>query len=339
MKTRFNRLQQGFSLIELLVGIAVSLVLIAIASSIFVGGVKSSRTQEERSKQTETAQLVLEILGRDIRNAGTFPAINPSKPGGASNNLERASVEGFYRSGFPNNIVNPGFPAFNTAVYGCADAKYDRATGQCLGAGDNPNSDTLVINYFSDDSFPQGPNTFPGPGSGTRADCLNGSVDNLLHNQGGSIVLVTNIYSLGPVQTYEGAQGPVSTRSFGCLTLTNPLQQPFFRGVEQMRFRFGLIDATSGQSARKFLTIPQMNAEPLLFIGNGNKTSWQRVVSIEVCIQTRSLENNAREAPSAATVVDCDGNSITGATANQPRPIVAITREVFNIRSTAGTTL
>ncbi len=340
MKSPFTQLQRGFSLIELMVGIAVSLVLMAIASSIFVGGVRSSRAQEERSKQNETAQLVLEILGRDIRNAGTFPAMNPGRPG---DNQFIVSIEGFPKTGFPGNVVNAGFPAFNSGVYACADAKYDRTTGQCLSAGDNPNSDTLVINYFSDDTFPQTPDSFPGPGSGTRNDCLNQSVDGLTHNQAAdanfSPVLVTNIYSLGPTQTYEGAQGTVSTRSFGCLTLTNPLQQPFFRGVEQLRFRFGLIDATSGQSARRFYTITEMNALPLLLIGDKNRTAWERVVSVEACIQTRSLENNARETPSTTTLKDCDGNDITGATANQPRPIVAITREVFNIRSTAGATL
>jgi type IV pilus assembly protein PilW len=252
-------------------------------------------------------------------------------------------VEGFAKSGFPGNVVNPGFPAFNSGVYACASAKYDRATGQCLGPSDNPNSDTLIINYFSDDSFPQDADTFPGPGSGTRGNCLNGNSDNLIHNQKArdnrSAILVTNIYSLGPIQSYEGAQGTVSTRSFGCLTLTNPLQQPFFRGVEQLRFRFGLFDAASGQAPRRFYTITEMNALPLLLIGTANKTAWDRVVAIEVCVQTRSLENNAREAPSATTIKDCDGNNITGATANQPRPIIAITREVFNVRSTAGATL
>jgi type IV pilus assembly protein PilW len=342
MKTPFTQAQRGFSLIELMVGIAVSLVLIAIASSVFVGGVRSSRVQEERSKQTETAQLVLEILGKNIRSAGTFPALNPGLPNNIDPNIKIVStVEGFTKKGYPGNTVGLGFPAFNTGIYACADAKYDRATGQCLGAGDNPNSDTLIINYFSDDTFPQTDGSFPGPGSGTRNDCLNQSVDALPHNQVAAVneipVLVTNIYSLGPVQSYDGTQAAVSSRSFGCLTLGNALQQPFFRGVEQMRFRFGLFDALSGSAPRRFYTITEMNALPLLL--PGNLTAWQRVVAVEVCIQTRSLENNAREGASASTFKDCDGNSVTANSANQARSIGVINREVFNVRSTAGATL
>jgi type IV pilus assembly protein PilW len=335
--------QKGFSLIELLVGIAVSLVLIAIASSIFVGGVRSSRAQEERSKQTETAQLVMELLGRNIRQAGFFPAVNPGQESDAK---EIQSQVGFIKQGFPPNIVNLAFPAFNNSFYACADARYDRATGQCLSAGNTPNSDTLIVNYFSDDSFPQTANSFPGPGSGTRFDCLGSSVDGLAHNSTASgnfsPVLVTNIYSLGVTRTYEVSAGKsVTTRSFGCTSLVNAANhQPFFEGVEQIRYRFGLIETGTFQAPIRYYTVAEMNALPLATVnGNPNMSSWSRIVSIEVCLQTRSFEANAREAASATTTLDCDGNAITGATANQPRPIVAINREIFNVRNSAGVTL
>jgi type IV pilus assembly protein PilW len=336
--------QKGFSLIELLVGIAVSLVLIAIASSIFVGGVRSSRVQEERSRQTETAQLVMELLGRNIRQAGFFPATNPGQEGSDANAI--VSKVGVIKQGFPPNIVNLAFPAFNNSFYACADARYDRATGQCLTAGNNPNSDTLIVNYFSDDSFPQTANTFPGPGSGTRFDCLGSSVDGLAHNSTAaanfSPVLVTNIYSLGATQTYDVSAGKsVTTRSFGCTSLVNVANhQPFFEGVEQIRYRFGLIETGTFQAPIRYYTVAEMNALPLATVnGNPNMSSWSRIVSIEVCLQTRSFEANAREAASATTTLDCDGNAITGATANQPRPIVAINREIFNVRNSAGVTL
>jgi type IV pilus assembly protein PilW len=342
MKTRSPQNNRGFSLIELMVGIAVSLVLIAIASSIFVGGVRSSRVQEEKSKQVETAQLVLDILGRDIRNAGFYPMSNPGK---STDNPILQSTVGYPRSGFPKNIVNLANPAFDNAIFACANAKYDRNTGQCLGSSDNPGSDTLLINSFSDDSFAQTANSYPGVGSGTRMNCLNQSADTQAHNQTASNntspIMVTNIYHLGVTQSYQSNLGTVTTRSFGCWPLgPQPAWQPFFLGVEQLRFRFGLIDAASAalQTPRRFYTTTEMNALPLTLINGANMTAWRRVVAIEVCVQTRSLENNARAAPNSAAPKDCDGNTITF-NADQPRPIVAVTREVFNLRNAAGVTL
>jgi type IV pilus assembly protein PilW len=376
MKNSFHPPQRGFSLIELLVGVAVSLVLMAIASSIFVGSVRSNRVQEERSKQNETAQLVIELLARDLKNAGTYPAANPeigqggAKPPSAFSSAPQGNyngiAEGKIMMEMPN-IVNPAWPAFDTGIYACSKAGFDRTTGQCLTAGASTAPDTLIINYFSDDTFPQTAGSFPGPGSGTRVNCLNQSVDGLTHNQarvtGGDStsaspsktviapVMVTNIYGLGAAQTYEGNAGSITTRSFGCHPLGQTLFQPFFQGVEQMRLRFGLYDAstlmqnptTSIQATTKvtparFYTVEEMNALIPVLINGETLTPWKRVVAVEVCIVTRSLEYNAREAQANTVINDCDGQPIQ-AIANQPRPIIAVTRQVFTTRNAVKATL
>jgi type IV pilus assembly protein PilW len=361
MKKLTYRRQRGFSLIELFVGIAVSLVLMAIASSIFVGSVRSSRVQEERSKQTETAQLVMDLIARDLRIAGTYPALNPERGQGAGGT--DGIAEGYVQKGFLN-IVNPVWPAFDTGIFACSKAGFDRNTGQCLAAGGSTAPDTLIINYFSDDTFPQTAGSFPGPGSGTRVNCLNQSVDGQLYNTGRvtggnntsaspsrtviAPVSVNNIYTLGAAQTYEGNTGPITTRSFGCWPLGQALFQPFFQGVEQLRLRFGIYDAstvlptpskfTTVTAPTRFYTVEEMNALAPAIIGGISLTPWRRVVAVEVCILTRSLEYNAREAPANAVINDCDGQPVQ-AVANQPRPIVAINRQVFNTRNTVGATL
>ncbi len=354
MKHIAMRSHRGFSLVELMVGIAVSLVLMAIASSIFVGGVRSSRVQEERARQNETAQLIMDMLSRDIKNAGYFPALNPGE-----------AKEGFVDDTW-KNIVNPAVPtdapAYNTPLYACNRAAYNRTTRQCETAGATNAPDTLVVNYFSDDTFnqninnpPSGFPTFPGPGSGTRVNCLNQSVDGLPWNAarvgGGAAsinsasvapllpVLVTNIYGLTVVQTYEGQQTTISTRSFYCWPEgPQAVAQPLFSGVEQIRYRFGINSAELPQTPVSFLSIPQMNA----LAPFAGKNAWQRVVAIEVCIVTRSLEFNAREARNdtgnIAPIKDCDGNDIAVA-ANQPRPVIAVSRETFNVRNSSSVTL
>jgi type IV pilus assembly protein PilW len=345
MKTSTLHTQRGFSLIELMVGIAISLVLSAIASSIFVGSVRSSRAQEERAKQDETAQLVMELLGRGIKSSGFYP---PFGTGTFTVGYVSQGENPFKAPVTKPNIVNPAWPAYNTGIFACDRAGFDRNTGQCLTAGAPSDPDTLVINYFSDDTFPQGATaTFPGPGSGTRQNCLNGTVDagiNLAHNVGrqalGLPVLVTNIYTLGAPQTYGGNNSNITTRSFGCWPLGQANFQPFFTGVEQMRLRFGLFDNSTFQAPARFYSIAEMNALPPLPVVGATRalTAWERVVSIEACVMTRSLESNAREAPANRVINDCDGTPVA-AFANQPRPIVSVNREIFNVRNAVGFTL
>lgn len=342
MKKRTIFVQRGFSLVELMVGIAISLVLSAIASSIFIGSVRSSRAQEERAKQDETAQLVMELLAREIKTAGFYPPFGTST---FTVGPKVGFVEQVFKGPETPNIVNPAWPAYDTGVFACEKAGFDRVNGQCSTAGQPSDPDTLVINYFSDDTFPQTANTFPGPGAGTRQDCLNQSVDALDHNKtrkGTTPVLVSNIYTLGAPQTYAGNNSNITTRSFGCLPFKATLPfQPFFTGVEQLRFRFGLFDNTTFQAPKRFYTIAEMNALPPLPIPQKRPspfTPWERVVTIEVCVMTRSLENNAREAPAATVVNDCDGQPIA-AIANQPRPIVSVNREVYNVRNASGFTV
>ncbi len=343
MKIHTSRTQRGFSLIELMVGIAISLVLSAIASSIFVSSVRSSRAQEERSKQDETAQLVLELLGREIRNSGFNPSFGSSPLTNVVGYLVAVDkpFKGSIQDTSPN-IVNPAWPAFDNGIFACDKAGFNRNTGQCLPAGLPSDPDTLIINYFSDDKFPQTSGSFPGPGSGTRRDCLNENVETaaLAYNKNradnNAPVLVTNIYSLSAPQTYGGNNSNITTRSFGCWPLVQANQQPFFSGVEQLRFRFGLFDATTFESPLRFYSIAEMNALPPLIIPNkGTFAPWRRVVTVEVCVMTRSLENNAREAPAGRVINDCDGQPVA-AIANQPRPIVSVNREIFNVRNAVG---
>jgi type IV pilus assembly protein PilW len=327
MKTiSFKPFNRGFSLIELMVGIAVSLVLIAIASSIFVGGVRSSRVQEEKAKQTETAHLVMEMLSREIKSAGFYPALIPSN-----------AKPGFVDVDFPN-VTTPLITPLSFGVFGCDGAGYDRASGQCL-PPTTGNPDTLLINYFSDDSFPQGADTFPGPGSGTRRDCLNGQVDTLPYNATntrvitGSAVLVTNIYTLSASQTFQAnAATPVTTRSFGCWPLNQLNFQPFFLGVEQLRFRYGLLNANNFQAPQRYYTAAEVSALPSVVIGGIQMVPWQRVVSIEVCLLTRSVEYKAGASQSTVLMKDCYDQDM-------PKATNVLTREVFNARNKSGVTL
>jgi type IV pilus assembly protein PilW len=335
MKIRSNSRVRGLSLIELMVALAIGLVLSAIASSIFVSSIRGSRTQEERTKQDETAQIVMELLGRDLRQAGFYPAVAKE----ASTNV------GFIQT-FPN-VVNVSWPAYGSGVFACSQGKFDAATGQCAAAGTAAEPDTLIVNYFSTDTFPNSQS-----GAGTRRNCLGQNADSAPHNQARAgagandptspqntpvdPILVTNQYSLTDEQSYESGGRTIATRSFNCGS-PGQTAQPFFQGVEQLRFRFGVIDATTLQAPASYLTAAQVSALPATPIGGVSLNGWQRVVSVEVCVLTRTLEFNVREAATTNNLTDCNNNAVALGAAD--RSLVSVSRKVFSVRNALGITL
>ena len=62
--------QPGFSLIELMVAMALGTFLLAGVIQIFISNKQSYRLQEGQSRVQENARYVLELLGRDVREAG-----------------------------------------------------------------------------------------------------------------------------------------------------------------------------------------------------------------------------------------------------------------------------
>jgi len=67
---QFKKLQQGLTLIELMIAMVLGLLLIAGISQVFVSNQQSYRVTEEQSRLQENARFSFEFLTRDIREAG-----------------------------------------------------------------------------------------------------------------------------------------------------------------------------------------------------------------------------------------------------------------------------
>lgn len=65
--------QAGFSLIELMVSIAISLIVMAAALSAYQSAAQLNRVAAAQSKMNEDGQAALALLSRDIRMAGSNP--------------------------------------------------------------------------------------------------------------------------------------------------------------------------------------------------------------------------------------------------------------------------
>ncbi|RXZ43648.1 prepilin-type N-terminal cleavage/methylation domain-containing protein [Crenobacter cavernae] len=88
MKHHFHA-QDGFSLIELMVAVALSLVVLAAVSASYLSGRQASHAAEERLALQQDARLALTVLSRDLRMAGVFGCAVP-----ALSNIERKGAAG-----------------------------------------------------------------------------------------------------------------------------------------------------------------------------------------------------------------------------------------------------
>lgn len=64
------RTQQGFTLVELMVGMTIGLVLLLVIGSVFVSSRQVFREQEDNARVQESGRFALEIIGRSIKQAG-----------------------------------------------------------------------------------------------------------------------------------------------------------------------------------------------------------------------------------------------------------------------------
>lgn len=72
-----SRKEQGFTLIELIVALALGLILVAAAIQLFIGGLLSSRLQKANAEIQDSGIFGLEYIARDIRLINFGNVVNP----------------------------------------------------------------------------------------------------------------------------------------------------------------------------------------------------------------------------------------------------------------------
>jgi type IV pilus assembly protein PilW len=305
-----KRVNRGVTLIELLISVVIGLALVSAASYVYLATQKASRTLDASAQQQETANYALDLLGRDLKNAGYYPASFPVT-------TAVINVRGRFE-----NVVNSATPAYSQAVFGCSNAVFNPVTGTCPSATTGE-PDSLVINYFSDD-------TFPTEGRGTRRDCLRQSVEtatfsatayNTSRNGSSTAtytttvalpVLVSNVYSLGGATTTTAYQGQsVTTRSLRCAGNGSATPQPILVGLDQFVVKYGLYETNTNRAPGRFYTATEVSALAPISVDGNTYTGWARVTSVQMCVLTKTLDRAARQTANQGSYVDCNGTTVT----------------------------
>lgn len=300
------RTSRGFSLVELLVAVAINLVVVVAAAYLYLGTRETQRTLTERNSMFENGSFALDMIGREMENAGFYPAVS-----------DEGSTKSLVINGY-SNPVTAAPAAFNAGVFGCDNQLFKPTTSACAAhtASPTPVSDTLVVNYFTNDALSLD--------VGQRGDCQRRAVDADAANstrKGGTTsslgkppsqpLFVSNRYVLVPTTMNIEGQS-VTTFSLACNgNGVNPqvdTYQPIVAGIEQLRFRYGAIDTQTTMQPSQFLAPASVTALGAIPVGPGSRAGWSRVVAVRACMLVRSLRA-AKLSRSSYTIVDCDGTS------------------------------
>src|SRR5438105_1840662 len=78
---------RGYSIIELMVAITISLIVLAALVGLFAGNSRERGEIERANQQTENGRYALQIIGDDLRGAGYLASFNPGTVAGPNAQL------------------------------------------------------------------------------------------------------------------------------------------------------------------------------------------------------------------------------------------------------------
>ena len=284
-----HRSDRGLTVIELMVALVIGLVISIVASAVYLGTRSATVATQSVSDQNETGQLALDLLGREIKKAGFFPA----QFGSAAQPL------------LPGSFVNtkdPTKPAFDQGVFGCEGAAFD-PSGKVCGAAAAGAPDGLVINYMSAPEFGDD------AAVGNHRDCNRATASSDAANAAAVAanrpLFVSNRFSLVST-SYTAASGrAIDTFSLACHGNgddTAAAATPHLAGVEDLVLSYGVWGTSNQQTPNRYYTATEVGALPVV----DGQTPWQRVSSIRVCLVVRTPDAvRLGEGSTARTFTNC----------------------------------
>src|SRR2546421_2433631 len=132
---------RGYSIIELMVAITISLILLAALVGLFAGNSRERGEIERANQQTENGRYALQILGDDLRDAGYLASFNPGTVAGPNPQLTIPAT-------LPNACA-PDVPTLNSAVALAIQGYDNGANAPACVADLRAGTDILVVRRAS----------------------------------------------------------------------------------------------------------------------------------------------------------------------------------------------
>ena len=279
---------QGFSLVELMISITLGLLLLLGVIQIFDSTRQANRVNDAVGQLQENGRIALELLSRDIREAGNV----------GCNRSERLEI-----AGLPAAITAYGTPPAPIqglapgSVAGMINTAASPTEGIFLsGMGPGATSltnelatQTSVINYRAGGSWLAGDLLILSDClmNGTRADVFpapaaNAGVAGAIASPRRLLVRYPEFAIIGPLfarQLFIGDIDGDGIRSLYRRDLTTNATTPLVDGIVDMRFRFGIDNNADGRADVYSPTAPAPN--------------WNNAVSVEISLLLRDTNATA----------------------------------------------
>ncbi|CAN5274889.1 hypothetical protein BH10PSE16_BH10PSE16_28080 [soil metagenome] len=351
MKVRVpsRRHVKGFSLIELLISMAITLVIVVAASLVYLSVRETDSTLSKISDSMETGTFALQLIGRDIAQAGSYPVVMPP--------TTQYFPTGRWMEFYPPTdwITELSNAPYQLGLFGCDGGTFDTNTATCVAstamAPYRSAPDSIVINYFSTDASntPVG-NRRDCSGADAGKDVINAirklnTVPNANTPPTPTVedknlppympVFVSNRYALNDTTTEVDKQ-VVITKSLACNgngmngskpgdAKTANIYYPILLGVEDLQITYGVSPlAVPGSTSMNLTPARFYKALEVATLGVVNFDGqdyqpWERVTAVRVCIMTRTLGGASRlrdKIGSARKYLDCTDDTEQSYAAN-----------------------
>jgi type IV pilus assembly protein PilW len=303
------RHSEGFSLIELMISLAIGLIIAGAAFAAYMGTAGASRMAEAQGRMNEDAQAALTILTQQLRMAGNNPAqanrVDNAQPTLSSRHnpvyLPQPSYDGYTLA--PASFTLSGF-----SVRGC-DARFSNLAGAArlddliCPAGAGPHA--IAISYEAD-RF----NTVPTE-AGLPSDCAGNAL---------SLVTATLPVIAGAASASSAAQYAVADNRFYIAPLAGipslycqgngaAPPQALVENIEDLRFTYGVVStATTASTATVagYLSANDIATQADLAALPDDAARWAKVITVRLCVLVRSEAVVVADAASAR-YLKCDG--------------------------------
>lgn len=280
MKIQFKLGQQkGFTLIELMVSLAIGLVLMTSVLMIVVSSTQSARVSDAETEMNEEGVIALNLLQQQIRLAGYSQTVADTDA--ISKNFVDTSIRG----------CDKGF----------VDAGVAFKSLTCNTTGDN--NGAIAIRYEADKI-----NTTEI--SSKASNCqMNGITANTASAVTGKpdFALADNRYFVRTSGTDSGrpelsCRGATSKSTYDAV-------QPLIENVEQLKFTYGIVATTDAADNQvvTYMTATEIDDN----YPTSDNSQWKRVASVKICLVMRSAETARDNSVSGQVYKDCDGASKT----------------------------
>ena len=298
--------QRGFSLVELMVAMTLSLLLMAGALSILYSSKTTYNENDRLARLQESGRTVVEMLLRDARPAGFMGCSRPLNGDEFSNGLNNSNsllwnfgqpVFGFEATGA--GVWDPALDALLPNATSGSDALVMRTTRQSQGVFrlNTPVIDTsqpIKVDADAGAAIPANTPMIIGDCEGSSvfmATAFNAGTGEISHDiaagggDGNTTASLTRGFVLGaqviPVQTVAYFVAPSGSGNGGSLWQRTGTAAPLelVDGVENLQVRYG-VDTDNNLQADAYQTAKTVN----------DANNWGRVISIELAVLVRSPE-------------------------------------------------